>query len=88
MGNPGHFGSYSEAHGESRSCRLLFREYSSTGLAWQRTRPASSAPMPGWMATTCSKALDLMNTRLTKPSVGNERLGVKWPRSQARALDE
>ncbi|GFW49950.1 hypothetical protein TNCV_2315321 [Trichonephila clavipes] len=41
-------------------------------------RPAHSAAMPEWMETTCSNALDSMNTRLTASSVGKERLGVRW----------
>ncbi|GFX26851.1 hypothetical protein TNCV_1840241 [Trichonephila clavipes] len=38
--------------------------------------------------TTCSTALDLMNTLLTTSSVGTGWFGVKWSRSQARALDK
>ncbi|GFV34838.1 hypothetical protein TNCV_1451421 [Trichonephila clavipes] len=40
------------------------------------------------LATTCSNALDSMNTRLTTSSVGTGRLGVKWSRRQTRRLDE
>ncbi|GFV95009.1 hypothetical protein TNCV_1030071 [Trichonephila clavipes] len=47
-----------------------------------------SVVIPGWMATTRSNALDSKNTRLTKSSVGTERLGVIWSRSQARVLDK
>ncbi|GFY28112.1 hypothetical protein TNCV_4394461 [Trichonephila clavipes] len=40
------------------------------------------------MVTTCSNALDSMHTQLTTSSVGTGRLGVKWSRSQIRALDK
>ncbi|GFX23885.1 hypothetical protein TNCV_1789161 [Trichonephila clavipes] len=39
-------------------------------------RPAHSAAIQEWMVTTCSNALDSMNTRLTTLSVGTGRLGV------------
>ncbi|GFU79003.1 hypothetical protein TNCV_308441 [Trichonephila clavipes] len=47
-----------------------------------------SAAMPEWMTTTCSNAQDSKNTRLTTSTVGTGKLGVKWSRSQARALDK
>ncbi|GFU85767.1 hypothetical protein TNCV_1791231 [Trichonephila clavipes] len=67
---------------------MTFWELTSIGLAWLLTRSANSATMPEWMATTCSNALDSLKTRLMTSSVGTGRLGVKWSRSQARALDE
>ncbi|GFU98424.1 uncharacterized protein TNCV_3652551 [Trichonephila clavipes] len=47
-------------------------------LAWLLTRPASSATISEWKATTYFNALDSMNTRLMTLSVGTGRLGVKW----------
>ncbi|GFY00812.1 putative transposable element [Trichonephila clavipes] len=55
---------------------MTFWEYTSTGLAWLLTRPAHSAAMPEWMATTFSNALDLMNTRLMTSSVGIATRGL------------
>ncbi|GFV99472.1 uncharacterized protein TNCV_5078361 [Trichonephila clavipes] len=52
-------------------------EFLAVYLHWLGLAAAHSAAMPEWMATTCSNALDLMNTRLTTSSVGTERLGVK-----------
>ncbi|GFV41621.1 hypothetical protein TNCV_3627721 [Trichonephila clavipes] len=49
-------------------------------------RPARSAAMPEWMATTYSNALDSMNTRLTSLLISTGRFAVKWSRSQARPL--
>ncbi|GFV64626.1 hypothetical protein TNCV_850751 [Trichonephila clavipes] len=63
-------------------------EYTFTGLAWLLTRPDHSAAMPEWMATTCSNAMDSLNTRLMTSTVGTGSLGVKWSRSQAGALDK
>ncbi|GFU82900.1 hypothetical protein TNCV_266971 [Trichonephila clavipes] len=65
---------------------MTFGEY--TPLAWLLTRPNRSVAMPEWMATTCCNALNYMNIRLTTSSVDTGRLGVKWSRSQERALDE
>ncbi|GFV58094.1 ras-specific guanine nucleotide-releasing factor RalGPS2 [Trichonephila clavipes] len=63
-------------------------EYTSTGLAWLLTRPAPFEALPEWMVTTCSNALDSMNTQLSTSPVGIGRLGVKLSRNQARALDK
>ncbi|GFT97612.1 hypothetical protein TNCV_1034491 [Trichonephila clavipes] len=63
-------------------------EYTSTGLAWQLTRPDQSMAMPECMATICSNALDSMNTWLTTSSIGIGKVSVKWSSSQARALDK
>ncbi|GFX82131.1 hypothetical protein TNCV_2707611 [Trichonephila clavipes] len=41
---------------------IIFWEYTCTGLALLLTRPAHSAVIPEWMVTTCSNALDSMNT--------------------------
>ncbi|GFW45879.1 hypothetical protein TNCV_4495992 [Trichonephila clavipes] len=49
----------------STSCGSEKQEYISTDLAWLLRTPAYTAVMPEWMATTCSNALDSMNTRLT-----------------------
>ncbi|GFW38211.1 hypothetical protein TNCV_3839391 [Trichonephila clavipes] len=57
-------------------------------LGWLLMKPAYSANMSEWMATTCSNALDSMSTRLTTSLVDTGRLGVKRSRSQARALDK
>ncbi|GFT21881.1 hypothetical protein TNCV_3179791 [Trichonephila clavipes] len=67
---------------------MAFREYTSNGLIWLLTRPARSAAMPVWMATTWSTAPNSLNTRLTMTSIGTGTLGVKWSRSQAWALDK
>ncbi|GFU15776.1 uncharacterized protein TNCV_2367451 [Trichonephila clavipes] len=56
------------------------------GVAANETCP--SAAMPEWMAIICSNVLDWTNTRLMTASVDTGRLGVKWSRSQARALDK
>ncbi|GFV27041.1 hypothetical protein TNCV_4852781 [Trichonephila clavipes] len=66
---------------------MMFWEYTSNDLAWLLTSPDHSASMPEWMAITCSNALDSMNTLLMTLPVGTGRLGVKWSRSQERALD-
>ncbi|GFV87796.1 hypothetical protein TNCV_780781 [Trichonephila clavipes] len=55
---------------------------------WLPMMSSHSAAMPEWMATYCSNALDSMNTRLTTSSVGTAKLGVKWSRRQAWALDK
>ncbi|GFX40679.1 hypothetical protein TNCV_1218021 [Trichonephila clavipes] len=49
---------------------------------------AANEAMPEWMVTTCSNALDSLNTRLMTSSIGTQRLDVKWSRSQAQALDK
>ncbi|GFU47097.1 hypothetical protein TNCV_2616661 [Trichonephila clavipes] len=65
-----------------------FEQHTCNSKAWLLTRPARSAAMPNGMATTCSNALDSMNALLTTSSVGTERLGAKWSRSQAWVLDK
>ncbi|GFU25892.1 hypothetical protein TNCV_5104161 [Trichonephila clavipes] len=59
-----------------------------TGSAWLLTRPSHSSAMPEWMATTCSNALDSMNTRLMTSSVSTGRFDVQWSKSQPRVLDK
>ncbi|GFX58135.1 hypothetical protein TNCV_4048931 [Trichonephila clavipes] len=59
----------------------LLGVYFRTGLAWLLTKPAQPTDMSVWMATTCSNALDSMNTWLTTFSGGTGKLGVKWSRS-------
>ncbi|GFT82684.1 hypothetical protein TNCV_1634471 [Trichonephila clavipes] len=61
---------------------MTFWEYTSTSLAWLQTRHGRFAAMSEWIATTCPSALDSMNTRRII------RLGVKWSKSQPRALDK
>ncbi|GFV46942.1 uncharacterized protein TNCV_3033391 [Trichonephila clavipes] len=56
------------------------------GVAANEACPSEA--MPEWMGSTCSKALDSMITRLMTLSVGTGSLGVKWSRSQTRALDK
>ncbi|GFT60905.1 hypothetical protein TNCV_3616241 [Trichonephila clavipes] len=51
-------------------------EFLGIGLAWLLTRFTHFAAILGWMATTCSSALDSMNVRLKTSSVGTGRLGV------------
>ncbi|GFW11317.1 hypothetical protein TNCV_3808371 [Trichonephila clavipes] len=53
---------------------MIFWEYTSTGIAWLQTRPAFSAALSEWMATTCSNALDSMNTRLSNGVTENIRV--------------
>ncbi|GFW64348.1 hypothetical protein TNCV_273721 [Trichonephila clavipes] len=47
-----------------------YEEYTSTGLVWFLTKPADSAAMPEWMASSCSNVLHSKNTRLMTLSVG------------------
>ncbi|GFV07446.1 hypothetical protein TNCV_1738011 [Trichonephila clavipes] len=58
-------------------------EYTSIGLAWQLMRPDHSAVMPGWIPP-----VPMHWTRLTTSFFCLGGLGVKWSRSQARALDK
>ncbi|GFU52028.1 hypothetical protein TNCV_862181 [Trichonephila clavipes] len=90
MGNSGHCGPNPEAPVARfrLTTEMTFWEYTSTGLAWILTRPAHSATMPKWIATTCPNELDLLNTRLMTSLVGTGRLGVKWSKSQVRELDK
>ncbi|GFW92817.1 hypothetical protein TNCV_1736101 [Trichonephila clavipes] len=84
MGNPGHCKSYFEA--VARSHQTTGHVFLGVYFHWLGL--TADAAKPKWMVTTCSNALDSMNTYLTTSSVGSGRLGVKWSRSQARELDK
>ncbi|GFW09218.1 hypothetical protein TNCV_2101721 [Trichonephila clavipes] len=82
MGNSDHCGFNPDAPGDKRGSYplspnydMMFWECTSIGFSWLRTRPAE------WRATTCSNALDSVNTRQTASSVVTASLGVKWSRN-------
>ncbi|GFW50275.1 hypothetical protein TNCV_4696921 [Trichonephila clavipes] len=63
MGNSGHCGFNLEAPGESRAFAKPPRhDFLGVFLHWLPTRPTRYVAMPEWMASTCSNALDSMNT--------------------------
>ncbi|GFT86421.1 hypothetical protein TNCV_3259231 [Trichonephila clavipes] len=79
------------SHLERAIFRLINRhEFLGAYLHWfgLAALSACSADMPGWIATTCSDALDFINTRLTTSSVCTGKVCVKWSRSQTRPLDK
>ncbi|GFX72973.1 hypothetical protein TNCV_2814131 [Trichonephila clavipes] len=70
VGNPKHCGFYFETHEKRRGLCPFSPNH--------RTRPAWSAGTPGWMSTTCSNAIDSLNTRLVT-SIGTASQMVKKP---------
>ncbi|GFT63319.1 hypothetical protein TNCV_3646911 [Trichonephila clavipes] len=79
MGNSGYCGPDSEAVARFRL--TTGHDFWGVYLHWLGVAVNEACPlfgMPEWMATTCSNALDSLNTWLMTLSVATGRLGFKW----------